>query len=129
MCLESSGEGEANEILLSKQDLMPGKNARLILQPEPGTFSTPGERSWNQWKKYQAEWQDEIQPPDEDRESILTMRAPELVDLRKDFGKLQTIVKLSNICVAPEKPNYEGGSWHVEGQANEAMYSSLCPLN
>ncbi|RFU29287.1 hypothetical protein B7463_g7047, partial [Scytalidium lignicola] len=40
------------------------------------------------------------------------------VDLKRDYGErgLQIIVKLANIELAPEKPEYEGGSWHVEGQ-------------
>ncbi|KAL1847909.1 hypothetical protein Plec18167_004873 [Paecilomyces lecythidis] len=43
------------------------------------------------------------------------------VDIRKlakDRG-LQVIVKLANIELSPEKPEYGGGSWHVEGQMNE----------
>ena len=40
-----------------------------------------------------------------------------VVDLKKMFGKrgLQVIVKLANIHLTPEKPTYEGGTWHVEG--------------
>ena len=39
-------------------------------------------------------------------------------DLQTQFGKegLQVIVKLANIHLTPESPEYEGGSWHVEGQ-------------
>ena len=39
-------------------------------------------------------------------------------NLRKQFGGtgLQVIVKLANIHLTPEKPTYEGGTWHVEGQ-------------
>ncbi|PHH89909.1 hypothetical protein CDD83_4999 [Cordyceps sp. RAO-2017] len=33
--------------------------------------------------------------------------------------RVQVIVKLANIQLTPEKPSYEGGSWHVEGQLNE----------
>ncbi|KAE8372201.1 hypothetical protein BDV26DRAFT_298060 [Aspergillus bertholletiae] len=38
-----------------------------------------------------------------------------------EFGNtgLQIIVKLANIELTPEKPEYQGGSWHVEGQLNE----------
>ncbi|KAF8330212.1 hypothetical protein F5887DRAFT_97981 [Amanita rubescens] len=44
-----------------------------------------------------------------------------MVDLKKYFGKegLQIIVKLANIHLTPEKPEYDGGTWHVEGQLNE----------
>ena len=38
-----------------------------------------------------------------------------LRDKFRDSG-LQVIVKLANIELTPEKPRYEGGSWHVEGQ-------------
>ncbi|KKA25905.1 hypothetical protein T310_0108 [Rasamsonia emersonii CBS 393.64] len=43
------------------------------------------------------------------------------LDLRKEFKDtgLQVIVKLANIHLTPEEPEYEGGSWHVEGQLNE----------
>ncbi|KAF5858575.1 hypothetical protein ETB97_004260 [Aspergillus alliaceus] len=43
------------------------------------------------------------------------------LDLRKDYKDkgLQVIVKIASIELTPEKPTYEGGSWHVEGQMNE----------
>ena len=50
-----------------------------------------------------------------------------LVGLRRDEfgdgkpGRLQIIVKVANIHLTPEKPRYKGGSWHVEGMANESM--------
>lgn len=36
---------------------------------------------------------------------------------KEKFGEkpLQIIVKLANIELTPDKPEYEGGSWHVEG--------------
>lgn len=49
-------------------------------------------------------------------------------DLRKDYEKqgLQVIVKLTNIHLTPEKPTYEGGTWHVEGQRVSFPRSSSC---
>lgn len=40
------------------------------------------------------------------------------VKLRDGFSEsgIQVIVKLANIELTPEKPEYDGGSWHVEGQ-------------
>jgi hypothetical protein len=40
------------------------------------------------------------------------------VRLRDQFREkgLQVIVKLANIELNPEKPEYHGGSWHIEGQ-------------
>jgi hypothetical protein len=37
---------------------------------------------------------------------------------------LQVIVKLANIELTPENPNYPGGSWHVEGMKNESIVAS-----
>ncbi|KAJ7119673.1 hypothetical protein C8R44DRAFT_878079 [Mycena epipterygia] len=37
---------------------------------------------------------------------------------------IQCIIKLANIHLTPENPNYEGGSWHVEGMANEHIVAS-----
>ncbi|KAG8931055.1 hypothetical protein FRC02_003286 [Tulasnella sp. 418] len=37
---------------------------------------------------------------------------------------IQIIVKLANIHLTPEKPEYGGGSWHVEGMANERIIAS-----
>jgi hypothetical protein len=38
---------------------------------------------------------------------------------------LQVIVKLANIHLTPEKPDYPGGSWHVEGMRNDAIVSTF----
>ena len=83
-------------------------NTRKIVQPEPADFSTPAERLKTHYG-YEVNTSD-LEP---------------CVDLRKDFGKLQIIVKLANIHLTPEKPTYEGGTWHVEGQANESMQVCL----
>jgi hypothetical protein len=34
------------------------------------------------------------------------------------------IVKLANIVLTPEKPDYNGGAWHVEGMGNEAIVAT-----
>lgn len=73
------------------------------------------------WERM-AEWEDSVRrlklpepgdfvaPPNPNPEGI--------VDLIKDYAKngLQIIVKLANIELTPDKPEYEGGAWHVEGQ-------------
>ena len=43
---------------------------------------------------------------------------PAPFDLKSKYGKrgLQVIVKLASIHLTPERPEYEGGTWHVEGQ-------------
>ncbi|KAJ5915961.1 hypothetical protein N7454_010868 [Penicillium verhagenii] len=72
-------------------------SARPIKQPEPGEFNE--------------------QHMPKNRESI---------NLQEDFKnqKLQVIVKLANIELTPDKPEYEGGTWHVEGQLNERICAS-----
>ncbi|KAF7328803.1 hypothetical protein MVEN_02509200 [Mycena venus] len=37
---------------------------------------------------------------------------------------IQSIIKLANIHLIPENPKYRGGSWHVEGMANESIVAS-----
>ncbi|KAJ1946133.1 hypothetical protein FBU59_002107 [Linderina macrospora] len=37
---------------------------------------------------------------------------------------LQVIVKMSNILLTPDKPEYEGGSWHVEAMTNERIIAT-----
>jgi hypothetical protein len=71
---------------------------RRVVLPEPGTFEPP---------------------------SYIPTDPRDLVDLRKDYeGKpLQIIVKLANIHLTPQKPEYKGGKWHVEGQMVSELIS------
>ncbi|KAF9004558.1 hypothetical protein BDQ17DRAFT_1390108 [Cyathus striatus] len=48
------------------------------------------------------------------------------VKLRDEYRQygLQVVVKLANIVLTPEKPEYEGGAWHVEGQMNEHIVAT-----
>ncbi|KAF7554625.1 hypothetical protein G7Z17_g2757 [Cylindrodendrum hubeiense] len=39
-------------------------------------------------------------------------------------SRIQVIVKLANIHLTPDKPHYDGGSWHIEGQLNEHICST-----
>jgi hypothetical protein len=73
------------------------RNTRRVVKPEPEKFELP------RWDLNT----DGKQLNDEMR-----------VDLKKEFRErgLQVIVKLANIHLTPEKPNYAGGTWHVEGQ-------------
>jgi hypothetical protein len=61
--------------------------AHLLVRPEPGEFSEP-----------------------------ILLEDP--VDLKNDYKHrgLQIIVKLTNIHLTPEKSEYQGGAWHVEGK-------------
>ncbi|KAF8864890.1 hypothetical protein BDZ45DRAFT_613502 [Acephala macrosclerotiorum] len=83
---------------------------RKAVQPEPGVFRTPEE--------YHA--QERTPGQYYDRDMKRQMPRPG-VDIRRDYSKrgLQVIVKLANIELTPKNPQYDGGSWHVEGQLNE----------
>lgn len=48
------------------------------------------------------------------------------MDLQKQFKSLQVIVKLANIELTPDKPEYVGGSWHVEGQLVNLHLQLMC---
>lgn len=52
---------------------------------------------------------------------------PDAVDIREEYGHrgIRVIVKLANIYLTPENPEYEGGTCHVEGQ----LVSQVPPPN
>ncbi|KAJ2920638.1 hypothetical protein H1R20_g16458, partial [Candolleomyces eurysporus] len=54
--------------------------------------------------------------PAEEFDANILKRNP--LSFKDNFGALplQIIVKLANIELTPEKPEYEGGTWHVEGK-------------
>ena len=73
------------------------------MQPEPGEFHL---RTVPDYMK------DDFEP------GTMNLKLEKSVDLKRDYGHrgLQVIVKLANIELTPEMPEYEGGTWHVEGQ-------------
>ncbi|KAL9585520.1 MAG: hypothetical protein Q9212_001473 [Teloschistes hypoglaucus] len=94
---------------------------REVVEPEPGTFKTPAERAQGYSPKDPLEVQG-IELQDEAEKLSLDLKPS--VNLRRDYRRLQIIVKLANIHLTAEKPEYAGGSWHVEGQANESICAS-----
>ncbi|PGG99365.1 hypothetical protein AJ79_08559 [Helicocarpus griseus UAMH5409] len=73
-----------------------------IIKPEPGEFKPPK-------NCYHSEnGGDDV---------------PFAVDLQKRYAEqgIQVIVKLANIHLTPDKPQYPGGTWHIEGQLNERI--------
>ncbi|KAF8816713.1 hypothetical protein BYT27DRAFT_7229884 [Phlegmacium glaucopus] len=59
-------------------------------------------------------------------EAFEPLPSPPTLNLRAVYGKrgLQVIVKLANIELTPDKPNYDGGSWHIEGHMNEHIVAT-----
>ena len=55
-------------------------------------------------------------------EKFIPPPSPPLISLKN--RKLQVIVKISEILLTPEKPDYGGGTWHVEGMENEGIVAT-----
>jgi len=97
---EYDGNGDFQEYLKRNRDHYQRQKeyqaTRKVKIPDPGEFEIP------EPDKYR------VQP----------------INFRTDFchRKLQVIVKLANIELTPAKPEYEGGSWHIEGQLVSIIY-------
>ena len=99
----ASDHSEGSDFWYDDDDYRDWKeNNRVLTQREPREFVPFGEHIKNQ--------------PD----------GAKPVDLCKKFAEsgLQVIFKLTNILLTPEKPEYQGGSWHVEGALNEHIAST-----
>ncbi|KAH1546324.1 hypothetical protein LV164_007421 [Aspergillus fumigatus] len=96
-------------------------------EPEPQPENEEDEHSDEYYQRYD-EWQkrEPIRRPEPGEFAPHVTEAKKQVNLHKDFAErgLQVIIKLANIELTPEKPEYEGGSWHVEGQLNEHICAS-----
>lgn len=97
------------------------RNIRKVVHPEPGVSF-----SYEQWKagltgnavvqKYRSfGFPDALGDSSGDDHDYYSLR---IQDDFRDEG-LQVIIKLSSIELTPEKPQYEGGNWHIEGMLNE----------
>ncbi|MDF6022540.1 DUF4246 domain-containing protein [Streptomyces sp. JH34] len=77
------------------------------------------------WEEAMDSWWETRRPVVPDAPAFDPAELPDdsaRVDLR---GRgLQVIVKLATIRLTPEKPEYPGGSWHVEGMLNERIVST-----
>ncbi|PRP79943.1 hypothetical protein PROFUN_05919 [Planoprotostelium fungivorum] len=81
---------------------------------EGGEVAEENEDEWYdrvQEMKYEAKVPEKFKPTPE-----------KFVDLRG--RRLQVIVKMANIELTPESPEYKGGSWHVEGMLNERIVAT-----
>ncbi|KAL8671587.1 MAG: hypothetical protein Q9168_003911 [Polycauliona sp. 1 TL-2023] len=103
--------GEVDDEYEARLETGDYEDMRDVIQPEPGIFKTPAERMRDYKDFY--DFHNTRVPPTEP-----------CVSLRKDYGRLQIIVKLANIHLTPTNSRYTGGSWHVEGQANESICAS-----
>ncbi|WP_030857031.1 DUF4246 domain-containing protein [Streptomyces sp. NRRL F-2747] len=77
------------------------------------------------WEQAQDDWWENRRPVVPDAPAFTPPELPDAsarVDLRG--RRLQVIVKLATIHLTPDKPEYAGGSWHVEGMMNERIVST-----
>ncbi|MCX5336244.1 MULTISPECIES: DUF4246 domain-containing protein [unclassified Streptomyces] len=77
------------------------------------------------WEEAQDSWWENRRPVIPDAPAFTPPEIPdgsERVDLRG--RSLQVIVKIAAIHLTPDKPEYPGGSWHVEGMMNERIVST-----
>ncbi len=77
------------------------------------------------WDAAMDEWYSDRRPVVPDAPAFVPPASPDdsaRVDLRG--RRLQVIVKLATIRLTPDKPEYPGGSWHVEGMLNERIVST-----
>lgn len=77
------------------------------------------------YERAQDDWWENRRPVVPDAPAFTAPGLPD-ADARVDLrGRgLQVIVKLATIHLTPEKPEYPGGSWHVEGMMNERIVST-----
>ncbi|MFJ2931584.1 DUF4246 domain-containing protein [Streptomyces sp. NPDC087219] len=96
-------------------------------RPDKSSFSDDAAyaEAFRAWGKEEDEWWENRRPVVPDAPAFTAPEVPDAssrVDLR---GRgLQVIVKLATIHLTPEKPEYSGGSWHVEGMLNERIVST-----
>ncbi|MFK4139967.1 DUF4246 domain-containing protein [Streptomyces filamentosus] len=77
------------------------------------------------WRKAMGEWWDNRVPVVPDAPEFTPPEPPGAsarVDLRG--RRLQVVAKLATVHLTPERPEYDGGSWHVEGMLNERIVST-----
>ncbi|KAL4819753.1 hypothetical protein BDW67DRAFT_123132 [Aspergillus spinulosporus] len=88
-------------------------------EPEPEyDGSEDYDERYEEWSNRRQPKQPEpcpFQPPQPNMHKPVDLR-----DQYRDKG-LQVIVKLANIELTPDKPDYGGGAWHIEGQLNERI--------
>ncbi|CAF3580872.1 unnamed protein product [Fusarium graminearum] len=101
--------------------------SRPLDEGEPKRPDWPANAYWNSdHHKRDQEWFDRTHPqgrpePQDGQDQLVKIK-PDDVKTSGWFdnaSRVQVIVKLANIHLTPEKPTYDGGSWHIEGQLNE----------
>lgn len=95
--------------------------------PDKSSYSDDGAyaEAVRAWEAAEDDWWENRRPVIPDAPAFAPPVLPDesaRVDLRG--RRLQVIVKLATIHLTPDKPEYSGGSWHVEGMMNERIVST-----
>ncbi|MFE8992842.1 DUF4246 domain-containing protein [Streptomyces collinus] len=95
--------------------------------PDKGSYTDDGAyaEALHAWEVAQDDWWENRRPVLPDAPVFTPPERPDAsarVDLRG--RRLQVIVKLATLHLTPDKPEYRGGSWHVEGMLNERIVST-----
>lgn len=95
--------------------------------PDESSFSDDEayEEALEAWEEAHENWWANRRPVVPDAPDFTPPESPgasDRVDLRG--RRLQVIVKLATIHLTPDRPEYPGGSWHVEGMLNERIVST-----
>lgn len=80
----------------------------------------PNETEDEYWQRI-WDWEESVRVAQQPEPEGFEDPQPPTLDIHTEFAHrgLQIIVKFANIELSPEKPTYNGGAWHVEGQMNE----------
>ncbi|MFM9368567.1 DUF4246 domain-containing protein [Streptomyces sp. Da 82-17] len=92
---------------------------------EPVRPDGDDEETYTAYDEAWEEWWENRRPTLPDAPEFTAPEVPdaaERVDLRG--RRLQVIAKLATIHLTPDRPEYAGGSWHVEGMMNERIVST-----
>lgn len=108
---------------LSRMDVevprIPYKTVEYLPHPEPKPHAATDEEMTDEYYQSLEEWEktQPIKLPEPGDFSASKILPGPRLNLREKFADkgLQVVVKLATIKLTPEKPEYEGGSWHVEG--------------
>jgi len=94
------------------------KRIRQVIHPEPGVAY-----SFEDWK--QGKTGNAVQGSRWEHHDLPDHQFYD-VKLQQEFREqgLQIIVKLASIELTPEKAEYEGGNWHLEGMLNEHIVAT-----
>lgn len=72
----------------------------------------------------EEEWTLRRRPVIPDPPPFTPPRSEQKVQFSLKDRTIQVIVKMANIVLTPENPEYAGGSWHVEGMENERIVAT-----